>query len=91
MGKTGGFSEYGRQEPRYRPVDERIKDFKTVELPFMEDTVHVQMARCLECGTPFCHGSGCPLANVIPELNDLAWQERWEEALALLLATNPLS
>jgi len=70
-------------------VDERIKDFKAVELPFMEDMVHVQMARCLECGTPFCHGYGCPLANVIPELNDLAWQERWEEALALLLATNP--
>lgn len=90
MGKTGGFLEYGRQNPGYRPVDERIKDFKAVEIPFKEDTVHVQMARCLECGTPFCHGYGCPLANVVPELNDLAWQERWEEALALLLATNPL-
>lgn len=90
MGKTGGFLEHGRQEPGYRPVDERIKDFKAVEIPFMADTVHVQMARCLECGTPFCHGYGCPLANVIPELHDLAWQERWEEALTLLLASNPL-
>ncbi|MBU4427809.1 MAG: glutamate synthase subunit beta, partial [Verrucomicrobia bacterium] len=90
MGKTGGFLEYARQEPRYRPADERIKDFKAVEIPFMADTVHVQLARCLECGTPFCHGYGCPLENVIPELNDLAWQKRWEEALALLLATNPL-
>ena len=25
MGKTGGFLEHGRQEPGYRPVDERIK------------------------------------------------------------------
>jgi len=89
MGKIGGFLEYGRQEYGYRPVDERIKDFKAVEIPFIADTAHVQMARCLECGTPFCHGFGCPLANVIPELNELAWQERWEEALALLLATNP--
>ena len=89
MGKTGGFLEHARQEPGYRPADERIKDFKAVEIPFMEDKVHVQMTRCLECGTPFCHGYGCPLANVIPELNDLAWQERWEEALTLLLATNP--
>ncbi|MBU0714370.1 MAG: glutamate synthase subunit beta [Verrucomicrobia bacterium] len=89
MGKAGGFLEYGRQEPCYRNVDERIKDFKAVEIPFMDDKAHVQMARCLECGTPFCHGYGCPLANVIPELNDLAWQDRWEEALTLLLATNP--
>ena len=90
MGKTGGFLEHGRQEPGYRPAGERIKDFKAVELPFMADAAHVQMARCLECGTPFCHGCGCPLANVIPELNELAWQERWEEALLLLLANNPL-
>ncbi|MCX6993863.1 MAG: glutamate synthase subunit beta [Kiritimatiellaeota bacterium] len=89
MGKTGGFLEYNRQESVYRPADERIKDFKAVEIPFMEDNVHVQLARCLECGTPFCHSYGCPLANVIPELNDLAWQERWAEALTLLLATNP--
>lgn len=90
MGKPGLFLERGRQEPCYRPAPERIKDFKAVEIPFMADNARVQMARCLECGTPFCHGYGCPLANVIPELNDLAWQERWEEALALLLATNPL-
>lgn len=90
MGKTGGFLKHGRQGPAYRPADERIKDFKAVEIPLMEDTAHVQMARCMECGTPFCHGYGCPLANTIPELNELAWQERWEEALALLLAANPL-
>lgn len=89
MGEPGAFLKYGRQEPGYRPVDERIKDFKTVEIPFTADTLHVQMARCLECGTPFCHGYGCPLANTIPELHDLAWQGRWEEALALLLAANP--
>lgn len=90
MGKSGGFLEHVRQEPGYRPVDERIKDFNAVEIPLMENTLHVQLSRCQECGTPFCHGYGCPLANVIPELNDLAWQGRWEEALTLLLANNPL-
>lgn len=89
MGKTGGFLEHGRQDPAYRPADERIKDFKAVEIPFTEEALHVQMARCLECGTPFCHGYGCPLGNTIPELNDLAWQGRWEEALTLLHTTNP--
>lgn len=89
MGKTGFFLEHGRQEPCYRPVNERIKDFNSVDIAFMEDIARIQMARCQECGTPFCHSYGCPLANVIPELNDLALQERWEEALALLLATNP--
>jgi len=42
----------------------------------------------MECGTPFCHSTGCPLANHIPELNDLAFQERWQEAADLLLVTN---
>jgi len=42
----------------------------------------------MECGTPFCHGSGCPLGNHIPELNDLAYQGRWQEAADLLLATS---
>ncbi|MFA5042369.1 MAG: glutamate synthase subunit beta [Kiritimatiellia bacterium] len=90
MGKTGGFLEHARQEPGYRPAHERIKDFKAVEIPFADEALRAQLARCMECGTPFCHGYGCPLANTIPELNDLAWQERWEEALALLLAANPL-
>jgi glutamate synthase (NADPH/NADH) small chain len=89
MGKTGGFLEHKRQANRYRPVAERIGDFRAVELPFAQDILSAQMARCLECGTPFCHGYGCPLGNVIPELHELAWQDRWEEALALLLASNP--
>jgi glutamate synthase (NADPH/NADH) small chain len=29
----------------------------------------------MDCGIPFCH-SGCPLGNLIPEWNDLAWKGR---------------
>ena len=42
----------------------------------------------MDCGTPFCHGCGCPLQNVIPEFNDHVYHKRWNEALEVLLETN---
>ena len=42
----------------------------------------------MDCGTPFCHGCGCTLNNVIPEWNDLVYRGKWQEALDLLLATD---
>jgi len=92
MGKTGGFLEYGRQEPHYLPRTSGSRTLRLLKFPFMEGTVHVQMARCLECGTPFCHGYGCPLANVIPELNDLACKnagkKRWRSCLRPIHSLN---
>ncbi len=88
MGKTGGFLKYGRKDPGYRPSEERTRDHRAVELRLDGDEIEKQAARCMECGTPFCHGCGCPLSNNIPELNDLVYQGRWEEASDLLLATN---
>jgi glutamate synthase (NADPH/NADH) small chain len=41
----------------------------------------------MDCGTPFCH-HGCPLGNLIPDWNDLAWRGRWKEAIEALHATN---
>ena len=41
----------------------------------------------MDCGIPFCH-SGCPLGNLIPEWNDLAWSGDWREAIERLHATN---
>ncbi len=89
MGKERGFLEYGRQDPGYRPVEERLKDYAAVERRLTDEEIMRQAARCMDCGVPFCHGCGCPLANVIPEFNDHVYHQRWEEALALLLATNP--
>ena len=88
MGKPGGFMEIGRKGPDYRSVDRRLKDFAPVELHLSEEDVREQAARCMDCGTPFCHGCGCPLANVVPELNNLVLAGRWKEALDLLLETN---
>ncbi|MBI2437459.1 MAG: glutamate synthase subunit beta [Lentisphaerae bacterium] len=88
MGKPTGFLEIKRKEPVYRPRDERLKDFSAVELSLAEADMREQAARCMECGTPFCHACGCPLHNVIPELNDLVYHGRWAEAYDLLRATN---
>ncbi|MDY7032978.1 MAG: glutamate synthase subunit beta [Thermodesulfobacteriota bacterium] len=90
MGKVGGFLEYKRKVPGYRIKKERLTDFKAVERMLSTEELREQAARCMECGTPFCHASGCPLGNMIPEFNELAYRGLWKEALALLLSTGGL-
>ncbi len=88
MGKPGGFLDFKRRDPGYRDVAERVQDYNPVELHLAEADLQAQAARCMNCGIPFCHASGCPLGNVIPEVNHLVYEDRWEEALDLLLATD---
>ncbi|MBN2407463.1 MAG: glutamate synthase subunit beta [Elusimicrobia bacterium] len=90
MGKATGFLEYERKAAGYRPVKERIKDYKDVSLYLSDEEVRKQAARCMNCGIPYCHSTGCPVGNLIPEWNDLVYKGRWEEALQRLLSTNPL-
>jgi len=78
-----------RREPGYRSVTERLKDFDEVERCLSDDELVLQASRCMSCGTPFCHAYACPLANVIPETNELVANGRWKEALKLLLSTHP--
>ena len=89
MGKPTGFLEVARRVPGYRPSAERIHDWRAVERLPVAAEVREQAARCMDCGVPFCHGCGCPLANIIPEWNDLVYRNRWREALDMLLVTNP--
>lgn len=89
MGKEHGFMKYDRHDPGYRPREERVKDYHTVERQLTDKQLVEQATRCMDCGIPFCCSMGCPLANVIPEFNDLVYQQRWQEALAMLLLTNP--
>ena len=43
----------------------------------------------MDCGVPFCQSaSGCPVDNLIPEWNDLVYQDRWAAALERLHKTN---
>jgi glutamate synthase (NADPH/NADH) small chain len=87
MGKVTGFMEFKRETPQRRPPAERINDWFEIYLPFPEDKIRKQGARCMDCGVPFCH-TGCPLTNIIPDFNDLVFKGRWKEASRVLHATN---
>ena len=87
MADPRGFLTTGRELPRRRPVDLRIKDWHEVYEELNETTLRRQAGRCMDCGIPFCH-EGCPLGNMIPEWNDLAWRDDWAEAIERLHATN---
>jgi glutamate synthase (NADPH) small chain len=96
MGKPTGFLEYFRELPADRAPQERIRDWKEYHLHMPEDDLRKQGARCMDCGTPFCHtgmmlagmASGCPINNLIPEWNDLVFRGLWREALDRLHKTN---
>ena len=87
MGKPTGFMEFKRDKQPYRAVAERVRDWKLQMLPWPEDTLQKQGARCMDCGIPFCH-EGCPLGNLIPDWNDLVYRDKWREAIDRLHATN---
>ena len=97
MAKPNGFIEYERCLPQDRAPRERAKDWDEFHTAFRtEEEFRSQAARCMDCGTPFCHSgilydgavSGCPLNNLIPEWNDLLYRGLWREALSRLRLTN---
>ena len=87
MGDPKGFMNTGREVPKRRPVDVRIKDWREVYEPQSFEHLQKQAGRCMDCGIPFCH-NGCPLGNLIPEWNDLIFRGDKEEAINRLHATN---
>ena len=87
MGKVTGFLEFKREQPSRRKVESRVQDWLEVYEPFPEEKQHEQSARCMDCGVPFCHGA-CPVNNLIPDWNDLVYNNRWESAIKRLHATN---
>ncbi|MDP8236248.1 MAG: glutamate synthase subunit beta [Candidatus Erginobacter occultus] len=88
MAKPGGFLEYPRVDPRNRPVPVRLGDFREIPLPPDREELVRQASRCLDCGIPFCHGLGCPLANRVPDFNEMVYRGQWERGLRLLHSTN---
>ena len=96
MGKVTGFLEFERNDRDYRPVEERIRNYKEFVLPLPEKDIREQAARCMNCGVPYCHGTntitnqptGCPVNNQIPDWNDLVYSGNWEEAARNLHSTN---
>ncbi|HLG80848.1 MAG TPA: glutamate synthase subunit beta [Bradyrhizobium sp.] len=96
MGKVTGFLEIDRHDRKYAPVVERIKHYNEFVIPLTEKETRDQAARCMNCGIPYCHGTGsvqpgtpgCPVNNQIPDFNDLVYQGNWEEAARNLHSTN---
>ena len=96
MGKPTGFMEIDRQTSREIAPEERIKNFNEFHIPLHCDEQQAQGARCMDCGVPFCQSgmmiggmaSGCPLNNLIPEWNDMLYNDNLEQAFARLSKTN---
>jgi len=96
MGKITGFLEIDRSDRAYAPVAERLKHYHEFVLPLSEKELRDQAARCMNCGIPYCHGTGsvapgtpgCPVNNQIPDFNDLVYNGNWEEASRTLHSTN---
>jgi len=87
MGKVTGFKEFDRQDRTYRPVAERTQPFKEFVVPLSDEELNNQAARCMDCGIPYCH-NGCPINNIIPDFNDLVFNEDWQMAFETLSSTN---
>jgi glutamate synthase (NADPH) small chain len=87
MGKVTGFMEFERLSEANLPVADRVKNYKEFVLHLTDDQAKQQGARCMDCGIPFCT-SGCPVNNIIPDFNDLVYQQDWKSAIDVLHSTN---
>ena len=96
MGKPTGFMEYKREKTKELPTLDRVSNWNEYATRLSDESLQKQGARCMDCGTPFCHmgieirgtAAGCPINNVIPEWNDLVYKGKWKEALDRLHLTN---
>ena len=96
MGKATGFLEYERVDGPVVPEAERVKSFEEFHKRLSLEEQKKQAARCMDCGVPFCQAglmiagmaSGCPLHNLVPEVNDLVFRGRLEQAYDRLSVTH---
>ena len=96
MGKINGFLEYERQENVTESVKKRIQHFEEFHNILPKALRQQQGARCMDCGVPFCQSgmvidgmlTGCPLHNLIPEWNDMIYQDHMDIAYERLSKTN---
>ena len=87
MGKITGFLDFPLQTEENLPTEERVKNYKEFILHLSDEEAKIEGARCMDCGIPFCN-SGCPVNNIIPDWNDLVFQQNWEAAIDVLHSTN---
>lgn len=89
INKLRGFIEYERNPEPYRPPAARLVDYGEINAKHEPIELKRQAARCMDCGTPFCQThTGCPISNLIPEFNNLVFEEQWKDAYINLVSTN---
>lgn len=97
MGNPTGFLKVKRSLPEDRDPKARLIDWQEVHEHMDAEDVSEQASRCMDCGVPFCMSAkseyapvvaGCPVNNIIPEWNDLIYNNRWKDAVKLLHKTN---
>ena len=82
MGKPTGFLEYQRKVGQVETPERRIQNFREFHGRLSPEEQQKQGGRCMDCGVPFCQAgmsiagmiSGCPLHNLVPEVNDLVYR-----------------
>ena len=87
MGNISGFKNQKRKTEQRKPVEKRVQNWQEIYVPWTKKETAIQASRCMDCGVPFCN-NGCPLGNLIPEFNDLVYNQDWQSAYERLSATN---
>jgi NAD(P)H-dependent glutamate synthase small subunit len=89
INKLRGFIEYERKPEPYRPPAERLTDYGEINAQHEPGELKRQSARCMDCGTPFCQtNTGCPINNLIPEFNQMVFDDTWKQVYTNLSSTN---
>jgi glutamate synthase (NADPH/NADH) small chain len=84
MRRDNSFLTIPRKLGPKRRVEDRVKDYRELQRLLPVGELREQAERCIDCGVPFCHGSGCPLGCLIHVENALLSAGRWREALEVL-------
>lgn len=95
MGKTLTKVNVRKEGEVVSPL-ERIKNFDEFHKSLSREEQQKQGSRCMNCGVPFCQSgmmiagmaSGCPLNNLVPEINDLVSKGNFEQAYYRLSKTH---
>ena len=96
MGKMTGFMEYDRVDGPVVSEEDRILNFLEFHSLLSYEEQQKQASRCMDCGVPYCQAgtmiagmaSGCPLHNLVPDLNDLVYHGCYEQAYKRLSITH---
>jgi glutamate synthase (NADPH/NADH) small chain len=87
MNDPYGFLKYSRLESGKESPPRRIRHWREYVRIMPDRQAACQANRCMDCGTPFCHGY-CPVHNLIPEWNTLVSEKSWHQAWQQLDSTN---